>query len=331
MLGRPSELNAVMISIRALVRRHRWQAGGYALVTGSASGLGRAIAQQLASQGCTLALVDRDARGNAQTLALLPAAAVRRAASEATGHSVHTVDVASAADWSALFDDLRGRWPRIDWLVNCAGVCGAGEIGEFPLADWQWLLDINLFGVIQGCHTFVPWLRENSGAARIVNIASVAAIAAAPSMAAYNVAKAGVVALSETLYAELRPQGVSVTVVCPGFFTSQLLEQGRFAREEYHEAATAWMRSSPTNAERVARQVVRAAMQGRLYLFVPSRARWLWRVKRLLPTVVARLISLAYVRSVGQRPAAEPLSADGQTYPPLAPAGPASSSVLNDT
>src|SRR5690606_26329534 len=106
------------------------------------------------------------------------------------------------------------------------------------------LLSINLHGVIYGCHTFVPWLKENPHGAHLINTASLAAFLAVPEMGAYNVAKAGVLARSETLYAELRPHGVGVTVLCPGFFQTGLLERGRFNHEYARGVARDFMRSA---------------------------------------------------------------------------------------
>lgn len=286
----------------------------FALVTGAASGLGRALARRLAADGWSVALADRDAGGNAQTLELIQNEPLDRrhgsggqpaldALSPSGGkshavdrYSLHSLDVTDANSWRRLRDELRGRWPRIDLLINCAGVCGAGEVGEFSLDDWRWMLETNLFGVVHGCHFFVPWLRENPGRSRVVNIASVAAFAAAPAMAAYNVAKAGVVALSETLFAELRPHGVGVTVVCPGFFATKLIEGGRFAQPEYRDAAEQWVRWSVTDADRVAAQVLRAVAKRRFYVIVPGRARLLWHAKRLAPMSVSRLTSWLHGR-----------------------------------
>ena len=90
-----------------------------------------------------------------------------------------------------------------DLLVNNAGIGGSGEVGRFSLESWRQLLEVNLFGGVMGCHTMVEWLKANPRGAHLMNTASFAAMAAAPSMAAYNVAKAGMLALSETLYGEL--------------------------------------------------------------------------------------------------------------------------------
>ena len=118
-------------------------------------------------------------------------------------------------------------------MINNAGVgAGGAAIGDAPLDDWVWTLGINLWGPIHGCHVFTPILREAgpSHAPRgIINVASAAAFGAAPGMAAYNVSKAGVLSLSETLAAELSGTAVKVTVLCPTFVKTNIVESGRIS------------------------------------------------------------------------------------------------------
>jgi len=176
-------------------------------------------------------------------------------------------------------------------LANNAGVCGSGDIGDFSLADWNWLLGINLLGVVNGCHCCLPWLKENPRRGHIINTASLAAFLGAPSMGAYNVAKAGVVALSETLYTEQGPDGVGVTVLCPGFFQTGLLEQGRFQREFCRQIASNYMQSANFTAADVAAAAVRAMKRRQLYVIEGRRARWLWRIKRWTPRLFLKLVA----------------------------------------
>jgi NAD(P)-dependent dehydrogenase (short-subunit alcohol dehydrogenase family) len=264
-----------------------------AIVTGAASGLGRALALRLAKDGWQLALADVDTERAHETLAMV----------EKAGGSgqVELLDVADQTAWAALVERLRNQWPQLDLLVNNAGVCGAGDVGDFPLADWQWLLGVNLHGVIYGCHTCLPWLKQNPSGAHIINTASIAAFLAAPTMGAYNVAKAGVLALSETMYAELAPQGISVTVVCPGFFQSGLLEKGRFMQEFGRELAADYMRKSTFTADHVADAAVKAMHRKKFYVVEGRRARWLWRVKRSIPLGFLKLVSSGWKKTQDQQ------------------------------
>ena len=205
------------------------------------------------------------------------------------------LDVTVPAEWEALRSRLRGQWERIDLVVNNAGVSGAGEVGRFSLEDWRWILDVNLFGVIHGCHYFVDWLAENPDGGHIVNMSSMAAVASAPTMGGYNVSKAAVISLSETLYAELLHRGVGVTVLCPGFVSTNLLTAGRWHRPSLRTRAERLFAKASITADDVAEATIRAIRGRRLYAVLPLRGRVFWRFKRLLPqwfmTMVAKVVS----------------------------------------
>ena len=258
----------------------------HALITGAASGLGRALAVRLARDGWHVAVCDVDDAGGRETVSLVEQAG-------GTGQA-ERLDVTLPAEWESLRDRLRGQWERIDLLVNNAGVSGAGEVGRFPLDDWRWILDVNLFGVLYGCHAFVDWLAENPDRPHIVNTASMAAVASAPTMGAYNVSKAAVVSLSETLYAELLHRGVGVTVLCPGFVATNLLDAGRWHRPALKSRAEECFAEARITADDVAEATLRAIRRRQLYVVLPLRGRIFWRLKRLLPqwfmTRVARIV-----------------------------------------
>lgn len=133
-------------------------------------------------------------------------------------------------------------------MINNAGVGAGGlPIGETGLDDWRWVLDINLWGPIHGCHVFAPILRD-AGYGGIINVASAAAFGAAPGMAAYNVSKAGVLSLSETLAAELSGSGVNVTALCPTFVKTNIVQSGRISAKstQLADRLMRWTGFSPT-------------------------------------------------------------------------------------
>ena len=210
------------------------------------------------------------------------------------------LDVSDSDQWRNLAERLRNEWDQIDLLVNNAGVAAQGEVGDLPLDRWQWVLDASLHGTINGCHTFVPWLKENPRGGHIINTASFAAFVSAPSMGAYNVAKAGVVSLSETLYGELRPHQVGVTVVCPAFFQTRLLDRGEFRDEAAWQIARDYTDNARLTAESVAKAAIRAMDRKRLYVVLRKRARWYWRAKRLFPTRFHKLLSKGYFRQLAK-------------------------------
>jgi NAD(P)-dependent dehydrogenase (short-subunit alcohol dehydrogenase family) len=257
-----------------------------AIVTGAASGLGRALCLRLARDGWRLAVCDLDEQGSAETLRLV----------EEVGGSgrIERLDVANRGEWEALRERLKADWPHVDLLVNNAGVGGAGDVGLFSLEDWHWLLNIDLWGAIYGCHTFLDWLKASPRGGYIINVASMAGYAAPPGMAAYNVAKAGVVALSETMYGELRPQGVGVSVVCPTFFRTNIIDGSRMSGDEHRQVAEKLMGMSRMTADDVAHWAIQAMHRKQLHVIVSWRGRLIWRLKRLAPRMFTKFAASEY-------------------------------------
>lgn len=248
----------------------------YAIVTGGASGLGRAICMELAKEGWCICAADLNNDGATETVRLIETAG-------GSGRS-ETLEVTDPDQWQSLSNRLRGDWPRLDLLVNNAGVAGAGKVGEFSIDDWKWLLDININGAVYGCHTFVDWLKANPNGAHIINTASMAGIACPPTMAAYNVSKAAVIGLSETLWSELRKDNVGVTVLCPEFFKTAILDNPRIADSNELAWARKALDRSPFTARDVAQAAIDAMKKKQLYVILPRAARYRWYLKRLRPT-----------------------------------------------
>ena len=163
-----------------------------AVVTGAGSGLGRAFCHELRKRGARLICADIDE------------AAAQKTAAEVGGTAVRC-DVAKIEDVEALAAAADRALGGVDLVINNAGVAVAGHVGDVSLDDWRWIMGVNLWGVIYGCHVFAPRLRKQ-GRGHILNVASAAGLLAPPGMAPYNVTKAAVVALSETLCAELKSQ-----------------------------------------------------------------------------------------------------------------------------
>jgi NAD(P)-dependent dehydrogenase (short-subunit alcohol dehydrogenase family) len=282
----------------------------YAIVTGAGSGLGRAIARRLGRRGWHLALADVNLAGVEETARLV--------AAEGGTSQPERLDVSDPQEWQELRDRLQARWERLDLLVNNAGVGGSGECGAYSLDDWRWLLGVNLYGGVYGCHTMVDWLKANPHGAHIINTCSFAAFGSAPAMAAYNVSKAGMLSLSETLYAELRPHGVGVTALCPIFFQTNLLENARLESDAQREIAAGYMRSARFGADDVAAAALAAMDRKRLYVVMGRKARVYWLLKRYFPRVFLWIVSRAYAR---MKRARQSESAADQTEAPLQTAG----------
>ncbi|MEX2114452.1 MAG: SDR family NAD(P)-dependent oxidoreductase [Pirellulales bacterium] len=258
----------------------------YAIVTGAASGLGRALSVELAKHGWHVAVADVNDAGSQETLAL-----VQQAGGDG---QVEHLDVTIPEDWQNLRGKLQTEWQALDLLVNNAGVGCAGNVGELPLEDWQWIVKINLWGAIYGCHTMIDWMKQNPHGAHIVNVASMAAIVSAPGMAPYNVTKAAMVSLSETLNGELKPFNIGATAVCPAFFPTNILQNGRFHKADQRKVAHTLMSHSRASADDVARKVVRAIERKQLYVFAPAVATFFWRLKRMMPRALLSFVAKSY-------------------------------------
>jgi NAD(P)-dependent dehydrogenase (short-subunit alcohol dehydrogenase family) len=259
-----------------------------AVVTGAGSGIGAALATELARRGGRVVCSDINEVAAAKTASTI---------TEKGGQAV-----AIACDVSH-FDDVRELAAQSEsWLdaaptlvINNAGVgSGGAPIGELPLDDWRWVLGINLWGPIHGCHVFAPILRSAEPSNRprgIINVASAAAFAAAPGMAAYNVSKAGVLSLSETLAAELAGSGVKVTALCPTFVKTNIVESGRISAQTT-EIATKIMRWTGLSPAKVARICLDTHDRGELYCMPQLEAKIGWNVKRLVPGTYTRGVGL---------------------------------------
>lgn len=243
-----------------------------AAVTGAASGFGRAISLRLAERGGRLVLSDVDEEGLAETVELCT-----RAGGEALSLRCDVRDPEQVEAQAARVDEAFGG---VDILVNNAGVAVAGAVGDVSLEDWRWQIDINLWGVVHGCHAFVPRMKKQ-GQGWVLNVASAAGLLSAPMMGPYNVTKAGVVALSETLYGELAGTGVHVTALCPTFFRTRIHENAR-ANEALRAQTAKLITSSKWTAEAVADVALRGLERGDLYVVPQADGKVMWRAKRLL-------------------------------------------------
>lgn len=264
-----------------------WTSGA-AVITGAASGLGRSLSLLLAEAGWHVFLVDRDER---------QLDALGSHIEGLGGHSsTFALDVMDYQSWQSLYQHVRSQLSSLELLINCAGVGASGEVGQLSGSQWQRVLNTNLLGTAFGCEMFVPWLRQNSGRSHVVNVASIAGLLAPPSMAAYSASKAGVIALSESLAAETSGKKPGVTIVCPGFFKSGLLDTWYFSAELESKEAHRRMDKCRWTSESVALRVIRAIDRNKRYVVVGRTASILWRLKRIAPVATTRILSVIYKR-----------------------------------
>jgi NAD(P)-dependent dehydrogenase (short-subunit alcohol dehydrogenase family) len=269
--------------------------GKRAFITGAASGLGLAMSRLLALEGWNLGLLDLSAAGLERAAAELRDAGARVA--------TFTGDVASAGFVADAIGQFAAAHGGLDVLVNNAGVAVAGPMEVTSTEDWNWIVGINLLGVVWGCRAAVPVLRRQ-GNGLILNIASSAGFAAAPQMASYNATKAAVISLSETLASELAGTGIQTSVAMPGFFRTHLLDHMRAPPAE-NEMAHQLMDHSGHDPQEAARALLGAAAAGDLYIVWPPEYRMAWRLKRWFPHWFLKRVQAfrdAQLRKAGRRP-----------------------------
>lgn len=255
-----------------------------AFVTGAAAGLGLEICQQLARRQWKLFTADI----NEQRLLEVQSKLSELGAEVIT----QTLDVTVADELEAACADVEKAWGGVDLVFNNAGIAVAGELNEVALEDWHRVMNVDLWGVIHGCRAFVPLLKKQ-GAGHIINTASSAGTLSAPEMGPYNVAKAGVISLSETLRVELARSGIGVTVVCPTVFASSLGESfGESTRGE--QMLHKQLDQSRVTAQEIVKDVLRAVERERLYVMTQPDARWGWRMKRFFPEYFASSLGRMY-------------------------------------
>jgi NAD(P)-dependent dehydrogenase (short-subunit alcohol dehydrogenase family) len=257
-----------------------------AVITGAGSGIGAAFAVELAKRGGRVVCSDID-----ETSARATADAIVADGGQATSLRCDVSQMDDVALLAKAAQDWFDGAPTV--VINNAGVGAGGlPIGEVSIDDWNWVLNVNLWGPIHGCHVFAPILRKSGQPGGIINVASAAAFGAAPGMAAYNVSKAGVLSLSETLAAELSGTGVNVTVLCPTFVKTNIVESGRIS-DKSTQMASRLMRWTGFSPERVARTCLDTLDRGGLYCMPQPDARIGWGIKRFTPTVYTRAVGLA--------------------------------------
>ncbi|MDI1301048.1 MAG: SDR family NAD(P)-dependent oxidoreductase [bacterium] len=256
--------------------RKKFFTGKTILITGAGSGIGRATALQLAGYETRLILCDLNTDAVAQTAVL---ARERGAFVES-----HTVDVSDWDDMQALSEKVHKTHTALDILVNNAGVGLGGDFLSTPISDWQWVIGINLMGVVHGCKLFAPAM-VLQGRGHIVNLASAAGYYAAPDMTAYSASKHAVMGLSESLRAEMSGHGIGVSAICPGIINTNIVSTGRMhgATGDAQEKIAALYRRRNYGPELVADAIIGAIEHNRAVTPVSPEAWLMYGAKRFTP------------------------------------------------
>lgn len=253
--------------------------GRTVLVTGAGSGIGRETALESARRGANLVICDVNEEGLADT--------ERTARGLGRDVIARRVDVADRDQMREFAEAVNGQVGALDLLVNNAGVgLGAGLL-ETELEDWDWIVSINIMGVVHGCHFFIPSMVARGQGGHVANVSSAAGFYATPSLVAYSATKFAVLGLSEALREELTPHGIGVTAICPGIIntpiTSNSRLRGEAAEPGRREQIVNTYRRRNYGPERVARHVLKAVERGRIVAPISPEAWFAYGMTRLSP------------------------------------------------
>ncbi|MBA3995474.1 MAG: short chain dehydrogenase [Cyanobacteria bacterium DS2.3.42] len=251
-----------------------------AFITGAGSGLGLAFARALAGDGWTLGITDINQQRLEEAIE-----AVKASGGNPSGYKF---DVGNYDEFELAVKQFGETYGGIDIGINNAGIGCGGLFEEVSIENFRKTIETDLMGVANGCHLFVPLMRQK-GHGHILNVASAAAFVTAPRMSAYSTAKAGVVALSECLRSELSDANIIVSVLCPTYFRTNIGKDtiGSQNERKYSEILAD---SSPISADEVAQVALKSMAEEKLYIILPHDARFLWRLKRFMPERYWRLI-----------------------------------------
>ncbi len=262
--------------------------GRTAVVTGAAGGIGRAVAELLASKGANVALVDVDAEGLERA-----AQAIRESGGRA---ETFIADVADRERMRALPEEVVAEFGGVHVLVNNAGVSVGAVFAEQSMEDIDWIFGINLGGVVHGCKFFLPHLASQPEA-HIVNVSSMFAFLGLAGQSTYCATKAAVRALSEALWTELSDTSVRVTSVHPGAIRTNIIRAARIADEDGRQKGIEQIERFGHSPEKAARKIVRAIERDRRRVLIGPEATVLDWAKRAFPVGLHSLLTALYRRN----------------------------------
>jgi len=271
-------------------------AGKVAIVTGAASGIGRATALALAKRGCAIALADIDPNG----LESIEKELVERG----TTVSTHPVDVSSSDQMESFAAEVEAAHGAAHILINNAGVVISGTFEQQRLEDLEWLVGINYWGVVYGCHYFLPLLKRQEEA-HIVNLSSMFGFLGLPEQSGYCATKAAVRALSESLWVELRGDRIGVTSIHPGCIDTSIIRSGRIEGDTTRDEIQTLFSRRGASPDAVARAIIKGIEKNKLRVRVRPEAMVADWMKRVFPVSIHRWIAQRWERESANRIAAD--------------------------
>jgi len=244
-----------------------------AVVTGAGSGIGRALAQQLAASGSRLALADIDAKGLEGTVKLLP---------ESTSCITCQLDVADRDSYQAFVQQVIAAYQQVDIVINNAGIVRLHSIGQGAYDDYEKTFAVNLWGVLYGCKEFIPYLKQRPKA-WLSNISSIAGLAGVANYSSYNTSKFAVRGLTEALRSELHKTNVNVSCVHPGGVRTNIHKLGVFSDDSAETAKSLDKMMDAMTAEKAADHILVGMAKGKRRILVGMDVKALDLITRLFP------------------------------------------------
>jgi NAD(P)-dependent dehydrogenase (short-subunit alcohol dehydrogenase family) len=244
-----------------------------AIVTGAASGIGRALCEEMGRRGAVIVATDINQEGAKEVASTVTSAGGKAEAA--------LLDVTRAEDVQKLVEETASIHGRLDYIFNNAGIAVSGEVYDMSLDHWRRIIDINLWGVIYGTHAAYPiMVKQRSG--HIVNVASVAGLVAFPTCTPYSTTKHAVVGLSSSLREEALEFGVRVSAVCPGFTKTNIFEAAVMVNASRDGLVSA-AEEAGIDVDKAALKILRGVERNQRIINFPRQARLFWLLHRMHP------------------------------------------------
>ncbi len=257
-----------------------------AFITGAGSGLGKEMSLLLAKDGWTIGITDIN-ESDLQKVS----DEIEKVGGKAL---TYLFDVSDDAKYEEVAEDFLSKTQGIDLLINNAGVGDSGKLNEYSLENWKWMIGINQMGVLYGCHFFVPAMKKQKSG-YIINIASAAAFASSPRMGAYNMTKAAVRSLSETLAVELHSDNIGISVVMPTFIRTNIMQHAR-GNDDARKGGNEMLERSKVTALAASTQILKRAGKGEFNIVFPGDAKFYYLFKRFMPNTFRKLIAKRFAQ-----------------------------------
>ncbi len=270
--------------------------GATAIITGGASGIGRAFAEELATRGCNVVVADLQIENAHKVASDIIASGGKASAVE--------VDVTDFSELERIVNETIQRTGRLDYMFNNAGIVIVGDVNHYKIEDWNYILDVNLHGVINGVQAAYN-VMLNQGFGHIVNTASLAGMAPCPGMVSYGTTKHAVVGLSTSLRGEARMRGIRVSVLCPGFIRTAILDNGgkygktlvQLSAEQQQLVTEMIEKLKPMDPRLFARKALNDVAKNKAIIILPKRYKVFWWINRLCPSLGMFIGRLSYQNS----------------------------------